>query len=42
MGILTKAHLPLVSETKATNYLELIKVACILLWYGRQRRLSLF
>jgi len=28
-------------EKKAANYLGLIKVACILLWYRRQRRLSL-
>jgi serine phosphatase RsbU (regulator of sigma subunit) len=28
-------------DKKATNYLALIKVACILLWYRRQHRLSL-
>jgi len=28
-------------EKKASNYLGLIKVACILLWYRRQHRLSL-
>jgi putative transposase len=28
-------------EKKAANYLGLIKVACILLWYRRQHRLSL-
>ncbi len=28
-------------DKKAANYLGLIKVACILLWYRRQRRLSL-
>ena len=28
-------------ETKAANYLGLVKVACILLWYRRQRTLSL-
>ena len=27
-------------EKKAVNYLGLIKVACILLWYRRQHRLS--
>jgi putative transposase len=27
-------------EKKAANYLRLIKVACILLWYRRQHRLS--
>jgi len=28
-------------EKKAVNYLGLIKVACILLWYRRLHRLSL-
>src|SRR5215212_4187653 len=28
-------------EKKAANYLGLIKVACVLLWYRRQHRLSL-
>jgi len=28
-------------EKKATNYLGLVKVACILIWYRRQHRLSL-
>jgi hypothetical protein len=28
-------------DKKATNYLALIKVASILLWYRRQHRLSL-
>jgi hypothetical protein len=28
-------------EKKAANYLGLIKIACILLWYRRQHRLSL-
>lgn len=28
-------------EKKAANYLGLVKVACILLWYRRQHRLSL-
>jgi hypothetical protein len=28
-------------DKKATNYLGLIKVACILLWYRRQHRLFL-
>jgi len=28
-------------EKKAANYLGLIKVACILIWYRRQHRLSL-
>lgn len=27
--------------TKAANYLGMVKVACILLWYRRQHRLSL-
>ena len=28
-------------DKKASNYLRLIKVACILIWYRRQHRLSL-
>jgi putative transposase len=41
LGWLSKCRSILVRyETKATNYLGLIKVACILLWYRRQHRLS--
>jgi len=28
-------------DEKASNYLGMIKVACILIWYRRQHRLSL-
>jgi len=42
LGWLSKCRAILVRyEKKAANYLGLIKVACILLWYRRQRRLSL-
>ena len=42
LGWLSKCRAILVRyEKKATNYLGLIKVACILLWYRRQHRLSL-
>ncbi len=42
LGWLSKCRaLPVRYEKKATNYLGLIKVACILLWYRRQHRLSL-
>ncbi len=42
LGWLGKCRAILVRyEKKAANYLGLIKVACILLWYRRQRRLSL-
>lgn len=42
LGWLSKCRAILVRyDKKATNYLGLIKVACILLWYRRQHRLSL-
>ncbi len=42
LGWLSKCRAILVRyEKKAANYLGLIKVACILLWYRRQQRLSL-
>jgi len=42
LGWLSKCRAILVRyEKKATNYLGLIKVACILLWYRRQHHLSL-
>jgi putative transposase len=42
LGWLSKCRAILVRyEKKAANYLGLIKVACILLWYRRQYRLSL-
>ncbi len=42
LGWLSKCRAILVRyEKKALNYLGLIKVACILLWYRRQHRLSL-
>lgn len=42
LGWLSKCRTILVRyEKKAANYLGLIKVACILLWYRRQHRLSL-
>jgi putative transposase len=42
LGWLSKCRSILVRyEKKAINYLGLIKVACILLWYRRQHRLSL-
>ncbi len=42
LGWLSKCRAVLVRyEKKAANYLGLIKVACILLWYRRQHRLSL-
>jgi putative transposase len=41
LGWLSKCRAILVRyEKKAANYLGLIKVACILLWYRRQHRLS--
>jgi putative transposase len=41
LGWLSKCRSILVRyEKKAANYLGLIKVACILLWYRRQHRLS--
>jgi putative transposase len=41
LGWLSKCRAILVRyEKKARNYLGLIKVACILLWYRRQHRLS--
>jgi putative transposase len=41
-GWLSKCRAILVRyEKKAANYLGLIKMACILLWYRRQYRLSL-
>jgi putative transposase len=42
LGWLSKCRSILVLryEKKAANYLGLIKVACILLWYRRQHRLS--
>ena len=42
LGWLSKCRAILVRyEKKAANYLGLIKIACILLWYRRQHRLSL-
>ena len=42
LGWLSKCRAILVRyEKKAVNYLGLIKVACILLWYRRRHRLSL-
>jgi len=42
LGWLSKCRAILVRyEKKAANYMGLIKVACILLWYRRQHRLSL-
>ena len=42
LGWLSKCRSILVRyEKRASNYLGLIKVACILLWYRRQHRLSL-
>lgn len=42
LGWLSKCRAILMRyEKKAANYLGLIKVACILLWYRRQHRLSL-
>ena len=42
LGWLSKCRAILVRyEKRAANYLGLIKVACILLWYRRQHRLSL-
>ena len=42
LGWLSKCRAILVRyDKKATNYLGLIKVACILLWYRRQHHLSL-
>jgi putative transposase len=41
LGWLSKCRAILVRYEKAANYLGLIKVACILLWYRRQHRLSL-
>jgi putative transposase len=42
LGWLSKCRAILVRyEKKAANYLGFIKVACILLWYRRQHRLSL-
>lgn len=42
LGWLSKCRAILVRyEKKASNYLGLVKVACILLWYRRQHRLSL-
>jgi putative transposase len=42
LGWLSKCRAILVRyEKRASNYLGLIKVACILLWYRRQHRLSL-
>jgi putative transposase len=42
LGWLSKCRALLVRyEKKASNYLGLIEVACILLWYRRQHRLSL-
>ncbi len=41
LGWLSKCRSILVRyEKKASNYLGMIKVACILLWYRRQHRLS--
>jgi transposase len=42
LGWLSKCRAILVRyEKKVANYLGLIKVACVLLWYRRQHRLSL-
>jgi putative transposase len=42
LGWLSKCRAILVRyEKKGANYLGLIKVACVLLWYRRQHRLSL-
>jgi putative transposase len=42
LGWLSKCRAILVRyEKKAVNYLGLLKIACILLWYRRQHRLSL-
>ena len=42
LGWLSKCRAILVRyDKKAANYLGLIKIACILLWYRRQHRLSL-
>lgn len=42
LGWLSKCRAILVCyDKKAANYLGLIKVACILVWYRHQRRLSL-
>jgi putative transposase len=42
LGWLSKCRAILVRyEKKAANYLGLIKLSCILLWYRRQHRLSL-
>ncbi len=42
LGWLSKCRAILVRyEKKAANYLGLIKVACVLLWYRRKHRLSL-
>jgi putative transposase len=42
LGWLSKCRAVLVRyEKKAANYLGLIKVACILIWYRRQHRLSI-
>ena len=42
LGWLSKCRAILVRyDKKAANYLGLVKVACILLWYRRQHRLSL-
>jgi putative transposase len=42
LGWLSKCRAILVRyEKKAANYLGLVKLACILLWYPRQHRLSL-
>jgi putative transposase len=42
LGWLSKCRAILIRyDKKAANYLGLIKVACILLWYRRQHRLSL-
>lgn len=42
LGWLSKCRAILVRyEKKAANYLGLVKVACILLWYRRQHRLPL-
>jgi putative transposase len=42
LGWLSKCRVILVRyEKKASKYLGLIKLACILFWYRRQHRLSL-
>jgi putative transposase len=42
LGWLSKCRAIVVRyEKKAANYLGLVKVACILLWYRRQHRLPL-